>query len=257
MCAVTNRTLGTFLLQLKKALEAVLAQPGARKPSSARFFRGQMQVRGQARWVPVGGRFSGRYQSGGFPGVGQGSEAGLVEQPGAVWLKCTRGGGVIGPTGRACPAAQRDQPPCLRRCVQTIISRALSDMGITPVPSRRCFTLMSELLWLGGSVGLAKGSAAALLLPGACKRCVVWLVVLLVQPGARERRLRAPVGRHSSSPLCLDSLEHGPPPLPRLHPQCLRQPALTPPLFVAPLRPAHRLAGGAARVCVQAAPGLL
>lgn len=47
----------------------MLAQPGARKPSSARFFRGQMQ---------------------------------------------------------------------------TIISRALSDMGIAPVPSRRCFTLMSE-----------------------------------------------------------------------------------------------------------------
>ncbi len=47
----------------------MLAQPGARKPSSARFFRGQMQ---------------------------------------------------------------------------TIISRALSDLGIAPVPSRRCFTLMSE-----------------------------------------------------------------------------------------------------------------
>jgi len=56
-------------LQLKKALEAVLAQPGARKPTTARFFRGQMQ---------------------------------------------------------------------------TIISRALSDVGITPMPSRRCFTLMSE-----------------------------------------------------------------------------------------------------------------
>lgn len=56
--------------ELKKALEAVLAQPGARKPSSARFFRGQMQ---------------------------------------------------------------------------TIISRALSDMGIAPVPSRRCFTLMNWL----------------------------------------------------------------------------------------------------------------
>lgn len=56
-------------LQLKKALEAVLAQPGARKPTSARFFRAQMQ---------------------------------------------------------------------------TIISRALADLGINPVPSRRCFALMGE-----------------------------------------------------------------------------------------------------------------
>ncbi|PRW45127.1 RNA binding [Chlorella sorokiniana] len=56
--------------ELKKALEAVLAQPGARKPTAARFFRGQMQ---------------------------------------------------------------------------TIISRALSDLSITPVPSRRCFTLMNWL----------------------------------------------------------------------------------------------------------------
>ena len=62
MCNATN-------LQLKKALEALLAQPGARKPESARFFRGQMQ---------------------------------------------------------------------------TIISRALTDLGITPVPSRRCFALMGE-----------------------------------------------------------------------------------------------------------------
>lgn len=164
---------GHILLQLKKALEAVLAQPGARKPSSARFFRGQMQVgeqvpgasAGQVRW---------RYQSGRFPGCQSGAvrqgwwtpaRCGVVE--GHLWV-----GGVIGPTGPACPAAQRDQPPCLRLCVQTIISRALSDMGITPVPSRRCFTLMSELLWLGGSVGLAKGSAAVFLLPGACRRCI-------------------------------------------------------------------------------------
>jgi hypothetical protein len=32
--------------------------------------------------------------------------------------------------------------------MQTIISRALSELGITPMPSRRCFALMSE--W-GGS----------------------------------------------------------------------------------------------------------
>jgi hypothetical protein len=56
-------------LQLKKSLEAILAQPGARRPTSARFFRGQMQ---------------------------------------------------------------------------TIISRALSELDITPMPSRRCFALMSE-----------------------------------------------------------------------------------------------------------------
>ena len=56
-------------LQLKKSLEAVLAQPGARRPTSVRFFRGQMQ---------------------------------------------------------------------------TIISRALSELDITPMPSRRCFALMSE-----------------------------------------------------------------------------------------------------------------
>lgn len=56
--------------ELKKSLEAVLDQPGAVKPTSVRFFRGQMQ---------------------------------------------------------------------------TIISRAVADLGITPMPSRRCFTLMNWL----------------------------------------------------------------------------------------------------------------
>ena len=48
LCAdgVSNYVACPAGLQLKKALEAVLAQPGARKPTSARFFRGQMQVRG-------------------------------------------------------------------------------------------------------------------------------------------------------------------------------------------------------------------
>ncbi|EFN56383.1 hypothetical protein CHLNCDRAFT_35116 [Chlorella variabilis] len=61
--------------ELKRALEAILAQPGAVRPTTARFFRGQMQ---------------------------------------------------------------------------TIISRALSDLGITPMPSRRCFTLMN---WLEDRMG--------------------------------------------------------------------------------------------------------
>ncbi|KAI3426300.1 hypothetical protein D9Q98_008673 [Chlorella vulgaris] len=56
--------------ELKRALEVILALPGARKPTTARFFRGQMQ---------------------------------------------------------------------------TIISRALSELGITPMPSRRCFALMNWL----------------------------------------------------------------------------------------------------------------
>ncbi|PSC70371.1 RNA binding [Micractinium conductrix] len=56
--------------ELKRSLEEILAQPGARKPTVARFFRGQMQ---------------------------------------------------------------------------TIISRALSDVGIKSMPSRRCFTLMNWL----------------------------------------------------------------------------------------------------------------
>lgn len=55
--------------QLRKALEAVLGQPGAVAPQRARFFRGQMQ---------------------------------------------------------------------------TIISKALNDVGIKPLPSRRCFSIMSE-----------------------------------------------------------------------------------------------------------------
>lgn len=53
--------------QLRKALEALLARPGAVKPEKARFFRGQMQ---------------------------------------------------------------------------TIISKALGDVGIKPLPSRRCFSVM-------------------------------------------------------------------------------------------------------------------
>ena len=63
------------LPQLKRSLEALLALPGARKPTSVRFFRGQMQ---------------------------------------------------------------------------TIISRALTELDITPLPSRRCFALMSE--WQAGGV---------------------------------------------------------------------------------------------------------
>jgi hypothetical protein len=31
----------------------------------------------------------------------------------------------------------------------TIISRALSEMGIKPLPSRRCFSIMSECSWGG------------------------------------------------------------------------------------------------------------
>ena len=59
-------------MQLKRAIDKLLAQPGAVRPEKARFFRGQMQ---------------------------------------------------------------------------TIISKALNDMSIKPVPSRRCFTIMSE--WEG------------------------------------------------------------------------------------------------------------
>ena len=62
--------------QLKRAIEKLLAQPGAVKPDKARFFRGQMQ---------------------------------------------------------------------------TIISKALTDMAIKPVPSRRCFTIMSEWLTHDGA----------------------------------------------------------------------------------------------------------
>lgn len=57
-------------VELKKAIDKLLSQPGAVKPEKARFFRGQMQ---------------------------------------------------------------------------TIISKALNDMGIKPVPSRRCFTIMTWL----------------------------------------------------------------------------------------------------------------
>ena len=63
-------SLSVFSLQLKRALEQVLAQPGAVRPEKVRFFRGQMQ---------------------------------------------------------------------------TIITRALNEVDITPVPSRRCFTLTSWL----------------------------------------------------------------------------------------------------------------
>lgn len=59
------------LSQLKKVLAELISQPGARKPESVKFFRGQMQ---------------------------------------------------------------------------TIITRALTDLEIKPVPSRRCFTLLSALL---------------------------------------------------------------------------------------------------------------
>ena len=63
-------SLSVFSLQLKRALEQVLAQPGAVRPEKVRFFRGQMQ---------------------------------------------------------------------------TIITRSLNEVDITPVPSRRCFTLTSWL----------------------------------------------------------------------------------------------------------------
>jgi len=70
MSAFDSRSPQIPSLQLKRALEEVLAQQGAVRPEKVRFFRGQMQ---------------------------------------------------------------------------TIISRALTELGIAPVPSRRCFTLISWL----------------------------------------------------------------------------------------------------------------
>ena len=35
--------------------------------------------------------------------------------------------------------------------MQTIISRSLQDLDIAPVPSRRCFTLISKLLWFSSN----------------------------------------------------------------------------------------------------------
>jgi hypothetical protein len=49
----------------------------------------------------------------------------------------------------------------------TIISRALSEMGIKPLPSRRCFSIMSEWLWglqrcvLLAAAGCPAGAASA------------------------------------------------------------------------------------------------
>lgn len=113
-------------LQLKRALEAILAQPGAVRPTTARFFRGQMQ---------------------------------------------------------------------------TIISRALSDLGITPMPSRRCFTLMSERL-AGG---------AAMVWVWACGD--VWGGVGTRVRGAGLPRQHLPACRHAirapaSPPPCRASAPH-------------------------------------------------
>ena len=76
--------------QLRKVLAELISQPGARKPESVKFFRGQMQ---------------------------------------------------------------------------TIITRALADLEIKPVPSRRCFTLLSALLRCASTFRmLRRGLRAALLL---------------------------------------------------------------------------------------------
>ena len=98
-------------VQLKRSLEEILAQPGARKPTVARFFRGQMQ---------------------------------------------------------------------------TIISRALSDVGIKSMPSRRCFTLMSErcnaCCWPGAVLCCAARARARYAAPQCC--FVAWRVQQRMQ-GAR------------------------------------------------------------------------
>lgn len=80
--------------QLKKVLAELISQPGARKPESVKFFRGQMQ---------------------------------------------------------------------------TIITRALIDLEIKPVPSRRCFTLLSALLRCALNLHAAPRSACCT--PRACACC--------------------------------------------------------------------------------------
>ena len=48
------------------------------------------------------------------------------------------------------PGAQKpERIKFFRGQMQTIISRAVTDLQIKPVPSRRCFTLLSELVECG------------------------------------------------------------------------------------------------------------
>jgi hypothetical protein len=63
--------------------------------------------------------------------------------------------------------------------MQTIISRALADLGIAPLPSRRCFSLMSApALGLGGCCAKRRALAPV-------RRCMLPARPLLAPPSAR------------------------------------------------------------------------